>query len=349
MKGSSLEKSVIDYSSNRKIYAALALKIKEILQENLEDSCINYLNIEFRAKSVDSLKNKLERKIKKDSSYSIDEVHDLAGIRVIAYVRSDLDLIRPIIKENFEIKVYKDKTEDLGVEKVGYRSEHFIATLPSNRLLLPEYKKFSGLVFEIQLRTILEHSWAEIEHDRRYKYSGVLPDNLERRFSLLSAVLELADNEFDNISQSIDNYATEVLQKAKSGNFDIPIDSTSLKQYLDEKFKELFPIIEGIRFDHHSKGLIRELNDMGINTLKKLDEVVPEDYAEKLLDMKIPTNYSGIIRDILIIAFKREYFEKAWKESWDGIGEDTISLYEYYDVGIDAIIHEYGLQVIPEE
>jgi len=75
---------------------------------------------------------------------------------------------------------------------------------------LPEYTACKDCVFEIQIRTILQHTWAEIEHDKNYKYSGVLPDEIERRLNLLSAVLESADNEFNTISQEIDNYTKSV-------------------------------------------------------------------------------------------------------------------------------------------
>lgn len=349
MTAISLGEAINQYSKQREIYLALAQKIKDILQENLEDAGVNYSSVDFRAKNADSLEKKLEKKVKDDPSYNVTKIYDLAGIRVIAYVHSDLELIRPIIRRNFEIKKYKDKTEDLGTDKVGYRSEHFIATLPENRLSLPEYEKFNGLIFEIQLRTILEHSWAQIEHDRRYKFSGVLPEGLNRRFSLLSAVLELADNEFDNISQSIDQYAADVSQKAKSGDLNISINSTSLKQYLDEKFKNLTFEYEENGLDDYSYVLIRELNDMGIDTLKKLDEIIPEDYAQKVIDMKLSTEYIGTIRDILIIEFKEDYFNIAWKEAWGGIEMGTIPLYDEYNVDTKSIINKFGLQPVPDD
>lgn len=337
-----------DYSKNIDIYKSLAQKVKDIIQENLEDESINYSIIEYRAKTVGSLKKKLDKKVEVDSSYTIENVHDLAGIRIIAYVHSDLELIGPIIRNNFKIIEFKNKIDDLGIEKVGYRSEHFIATLPENRLSLPEYKKFNGLIFEIQLRTILEHTWAEIEHDRRYKYSGVLPENLSRRFSLLSAVLELADNEFDNISQSLEVYASEVSKKAKSGNLDISIDSTSLIQYLNEKFKDLPFSLTEIRLNDSSKILIQELNDMDIDTLKKLDQIIPDDYIQKLQNIKEVTTYSGIVRDILIIKFKELYFKKAWKEHWNGIGLEAISLYKEYQIDIESIMNYYNLTAIED-
>ena len=50
--------------------------------------------------------------------------------------------------------------------------------------MLPEMKLFSGIPFEIQVRTILQHAWAEFAHDRNYKFRGVLPDVIARRYGV---------------------------------------------------------------------------------------------------------------------------------------------------------------------
>ncbi|MDO5684258.1 MAG: hypothetical protein Q4G46_15720, partial [Propionibacteriaceae bacterium] len=55
--------------------------------------------------------------------------------------------------------------------------------------------------FSVQLRTVLQHAWAEFEHDVRYK--GTIPPeqvpDLDRRFTLAAGLLELADSEFTTI------------------------------------------------------------------------------------------------------------------------------------------------------
>src|SRR4051812_13488869 len=55
-----------------------------------------------------------------------------------------------------------------------------------------------GRVVQVQLRTVLQHAWAEFEHDIRYK--GTVPtehaSEFDRRFTLAAGLLELADQEF---------------------------------------------------------------------------------------------------------------------------------------------------------
>ena len=68
-----------------------------------------------------------------------------------------------------------------------------------------ELKSFENMRFEIQVRTILQHAWAEIEHDDLYKNPGQIPSSLRRRFFLVSNVLESADNELNELHKKLKN------------------------------------------------------------------------------------------------------------------------------------------------
>ena len=61
--------------------------------------------------------------------------------------------------------------------------------------------EIDGRVVQVQLRTVLQHAWAEFEHDIRYK--GSVPaehaSEFDRRFTLAAGLLELADQEFSAI------------------------------------------------------------------------------------------------------------------------------------------------------
>ena len=68
-------------------------------------------------------------------------------------------------------------------------------------LKLPEYCLFDKMKCEIQVRTILQHAWAEIEHDVVYKSLGEIPFRVRRRFACLAGLLEIADREFESLRQ----------------------------------------------------------------------------------------------------------------------------------------------------
>lgn len=140
---------------------------------------------------------------------------------------------------------------------------------------LPEFAPYEGLTFEIQVRTVLQHAWAEIEHDRSYKFSGVLPTPIQRRLNLLAGVLEIVDREFVVLANEIDRYADEVAQKTRAGNLDVEINSTSIQQYLMLKIHELKTIkIELTKDVDLFEVSILELRDFGIQTLEELDSLV---------------------------------------------------------------------------
>jgi ppGpp synthetase/RelA/SpoT-type nucleotidyltranferase len=54
-------------------------------------------------------------------------------------------------------------------DELGYQSVHYLVQFSPERCALPEYQRFQGRIAEIQVRTVLQHGWAEIEHDIQYK------------------------------------------------------------------------------------------------------------------------------------------------------------------------------------
>jgi ppGpp synthetase/RelA/SpoT-type nucleotidyltranferase len=125
-----------------------------------------------RAKTVNSLRAKLRRKQYKRP---IQRLMDLIGVRVITYYRDAVDPIVARLRDTFEIneKDTIDKRRALGLREFGYRSVHVIARLRPTQLLALANSPVRKRWFEIQVRSIVEHAWAEIEHEIVYK-SGVV-------------------------------------------------------------------------------------------------------------------------------------------------------------------------------
>ena len=82
--------------------------------------------------------------------------------------------------------------------------------LDKPRCDLTEHKRFAGLKLEIQIRSVLQHAWAEIEHDLGYHTEGAVPRDARRRFSRLAGLLELADKEFKEIRGDLADYKKAV-------------------------------------------------------------------------------------------------------------------------------------------
>ena len=202
-------------------------------------------------------------------------------------------------------------------DQVGYRSVHYVATFKQNRSKLTEYQEYKSIKFEIQIRTLLQHAWAEIEHDRNYKFSGELPSEIKRRFYLVSGSLELLDREFEQISKDIDVYAKSIRDNTEKGILNESINSTSLIEYLSIKFKDYN--IEQKDFNGSDKEIVLELGCFGVHTLEELDNLLSDDKVEKNISKFKCFNYLGILRLAMMIKDPKRYFNEAWQQDWNGI------------------------------
>ncbi|MEC3905750.1 (p)ppGpp synthetase [Tamlana sp. 2201CG12-4] len=218
---------VESYIENKSIYEVLAIKVKDLLEELINDEGINVHHITCRAKDVEKLDGKLKRKNNKYSN--IEEITDLAGIRIITFFEDDVDKIADIIEREYEVdrKNSIDKRA-LESEKFGYMSLHYVASLTKQRLRLTENKKFKGKKFEIQVRSILQHSWAEIEHDIGYKGEFAIPSFAKRSFSRIAALLEIADIEFIRLRNQLQEYGENVSENLDKNSESILLDKISL-------------------------------------------------------------------------------------------------------------------------
>lgn len=337
------------YAQNRGLYKKLAEKVHNIILELLEESNITIHAVTSRAKELDSFKNKIGNPKYDDP---INQITDFSGIRIIAYVDNDIKPICDIIKDSFNIDSNNsiDKSQELGTDKVGYKSIHYVAKIKDNRLNLPEYKKFKNLKFEIQIRTILQHAWAEIEHDKNYKFTGVLRPDIQRRFKILAGTLELIDREFNQLSNEIDKISDSVIIAEKKDKLNsIPINSTTLKQYLMGRFKsEIESNILTSDFNNYDDVIIEELQLFGIKNLKDLENIIPPNinqYIKKIFDKNQIGNFLGILRDFMIITNPEKYFEFSWRNKWEAFAPFSLRLYDFYNIDYKNISVKYGVEI----
>ncbi|MFH0773239.1 MAG: hypothetical protein V1922_02920 [bacterium] len=332
------------YKERQPIYRLLSKKVESLIQEILDLNKINYHSIQSRCKSQESFENKIEKGI----SYDYKDMQDMAGVRVIGYVNSDIVVISGIVRKNFFIDEKRsiDKATILGINKVGYRSIHFVSKLSDERIKLPEYEIFKNIFFEIQIRTILQHAWAEIEHDRNYKFGGVLPEQIQRNFSLVAGLLEIADKEFNQISNEIDIYSKDVSNKTKSGNLNIPINSTSLLQYFKDnqnQYKNL--VLKNSSLELTTK-LIDELKNMEIKTLEDLNKIFTKKFKSEINQTNISLGMAGVVRFALIIHDSERYFEKAWNRNWTRVSSNEIEFLKTNGVNIESLAKKHPFRII---
>ncbi len=303
---------IIWYQEKSIDYEELAERVSGILEDILFIEKANYALIESRGKSLESFQNRL-----KEISYSGKDLVDLAGVRVVGYVKTDVEKILKIIKANFDVDAdrSKDKSAELSPDRFGYRAVHLVCKLPSERIILPEYSKFKDMFFEIQVKTILEHAWAVIEHDRNYKYKG-LTDEIKRDFYLISGLLENADKQFDQITKRIEEHDKQIKQKTSKCKLEeINIDPSTLKRYIVDKFTNK---IENFTPTYGYKGTgeteVGELASLKIRNLSQLEKIIHPQlvdiekvYRNREHGLKGKANLSSILFLILGLHFKEKY------------------------------------------
>ena len=121
--------------------------------------------IKSRLKSIESIKEKLERKGLPYTVQAIEEnLNDVAGVRVICSFTADVYLLAEALLKQDDIQLIEKKDYIANPKENGYRSLHLIVSVP---IFLAHEKRIMKV--EVQLRTIAMDSWASLEHQLRYK------------------------------------------------------------------------------------------------------------------------------------------------------------------------------------
>lgn len=121
--------------------------------------------IKSRLKSIESIKEKLERKGLPYTVQAIEEnLNDVAGVRIICSFTADVYLLAEALLKQDDIHLIEKKDYIANPKENGYRSLHLIVSVP---IFLAHEKRIMKV--EVQLRTIAMDSWASLEHQLRYK------------------------------------------------------------------------------------------------------------------------------------------------------------------------------------
>lgn len=219
-------KILSEFASKRRSYEELGKTVEGIIKGLITASGVTVHSINHRIKEAYSLTGKLLRKEYRE----LDEITDLLGLRIITLFTNDVSIIENIIKREFEIDAENciDKRFNVNPAEFGYSSLHLVALLNADRLALTEYKKFEGMKFEIQIRTILQHAWSEIEHDFIYKPHSTVPFAVRRLFYRMAALLESADEDFQRARDIIEENSDSELSDND------PLDGKSIVKFAQD-------------------------------------------------------------------------------------------------------------------
>ena len=234
--------AVEEYLRVRPRYEVFARAVRDILVQAFRARDITVNLVEARAKKPESFGTKASAPSEnepREPKYRrpLQKITDLAGVRIITFFPRTVVSVGACIREEFEVLEHTDLSRTLlQEERFGYQSKHYLVRLSSKRTALPEYNPHLGLVAEVQVRTILQHAWAEIEHDIQYKSSITTPKTIRRRFMALAGVLEIADREFQAIQDEDKLLQQQARTSVEEGVLDqVEITADALRLYLDRR------------------------------------------------------------------------------------------------------------------
>lgn len=204
-----LDKQVQEYVRVRPHYQELAALLTASLESAAAE--IDPLAIvQARAKTVASFAAKALRKRHKYAD-PVHQLTDLCGARVIAHTRGEVEAFGEFVEAIFDIDWPNslDTSQRLAPSEFGYRSVHFIVT-PRRRFGYDAElaSDLFELKAEVQLRTLVEHAYADFVHDLSYKGAFEVPREWLRELAGAAAALETADQTFSAIEERLRTYAT---------------------------------------------------------------------------------------------------------------------------------------------
>lgn len=191
------------YQSRLPLLETLAMRLDQETRASL-DGVGHIDRVSFRCKGIGSF---LEKVCDRNRSYTnpFNEVEDQVAGRVIVFFLSDIDLVEERLLHGrtfnpVETTIKAPKADDA----FGYESRHFICNIPPHMVpdgwtALPD----PPTTFELQLRTIMMHAWAEPQHDLGYKGAEDLPVEIRRELAWVAASAWGADQAYYRILTKI--------------------------------------------------------------------------------------------------------------------------------------------------
>ncbi|MBI9000824.1 GTP pyrophosphokinase family protein [Corynebacterium sp. CCM 9185] len=284
-------------------------EFRDVIEELLAESGVTYDRVSVRVKEWRSLKAKAYKTDETGRPVypdPWDDIHDILGVRVTVYHSTEIPQVISVLREAFTVHRSVDKTAETRVSgSFGYGSHHLIVGVEGTSDATAELADYAGLRFEVQVRTVLQHAWAEFEHDIRYKGGGkTLDPRVDRAFTLTAGLIELADQQFDLIA---------------SIQGDAPGDAGEV-ELSAETLPGVLAVLVGNRFPRSKFEYYVWLEEIlaanGITTVGELKSLLDDadiDAVQRSMRYQFTPGQVRIIDDLLLRRFGREHIERTKK------------------------------------
>ncbi len=188
-----------------------------------------HATLKNRVKDFDSVYMKVLAK-NLDFDKALFTLTDIMGLRIICPFIEDVKTVEAFIRSHRTVIEEDRKGENLSFREFGYESIHFLIEIP--QALRDKYDVDLNFCCEVQIRTILQDAWAEVEHELVYKAEfSPYDEPLKRKLAALNANLSLSDIIFQEIRDYQRQLHTELNKRRYT--FNKKIEHKSEEYYLE--------------------------------------------------------------------------------------------------------------------
>ena len=170
--------------------------------------------IKYRVKKPGSILEKLKRRGYPVTLQSVEEnLHDVAGIRVICSYVQDIYMVADMLTSQNDITLLEVKDYIANPKPNGYRSLHLVVQIP---VFFSDGCKL--LKVEVQIRTIAMDFWASLEHKLYYKKGKVVPRQVLIGLNQCADLAALLDEKMQHIRNKMKPYLSEEERAEQAAN-----------------------------------------------------------------------------------------------------------------------------------
>jgi len=314
---------VEEYRNSFSLYELFGKRLESLLVDIVQGEEVKIHFSESRAKSPESLRNKISRPGK---SYDdpANQISDLVGVRLVLYYQDDVEKVGEMIGKEFQVleEERSHLVEKYSPDQFGYLSAHYIIKLNEKRAELSEWRPFQCIHAEIQIRTVLQHSWAAVSHALQYKREGDVPLALRRKLFRLAGIFELADEQFIEIRDeriAVDRKSHVAVVNNQQLT---PLDASIVIEVVgtSEEFGRSvdFLLDMKVEFDddkdlvdkQYIGVVVEECERLGIKTIEGLNSVIGKDYSrffEEIFDETWVVSSPFVLFVMLVCSYDKDY------------------------------------------
>jgi len=256
------------YDELKPLYERLLVEVKTTLQNEFAAKEITPSAILSRLKDPDNLVRKVARK---KYAEPFENNEDFAGLRIVCLFTEELDHVQSVIQQLFKVLSVEDKSAALELDRMGYEGRHYIVTIADD-WSGPRYNDLKNLRCEIQVRTICQDTWAQIDRHLDYPRSDALDPPTRRELYRMAALLETAQSSFDGVRAKRNEYARTVSRQVHTESEFLaqPVDRETVRAYVDSTFpgRPMKDVVLQL--------FLRDLDRTAYPTLRDIDEAMQE-------------------------------------------------------------------------